>query len=119
MVVTEKGFDEYFQKVMPLVSAISLMKTFLSEDIAKQVTAHVEKTDRRALTTDEKKIIQRAADAAVATLNPDIFKVDVNWSPRSAEEVKKKLVELKLGSNFKQSLTDAVLRVFRDPQGRL
>ncbi|MGB9023914.1 MAG: hypothetical protein WCC94_10850 [Candidatus Bathyarchaeia archaeon] len=117
--MTEKGFDEYFGKIMPLAVAISLMKTFLAEDIAKQVIAHVEKSDRRTITKDEVRIIQRAADAALARLNPDAFKVDVNWSPKSADEMRKKLVELKFDQDFKQSLVEAVLHVFREPQARL
>jgi len=115
----KKGFDEYFGKIMPLAVAISLMKTFLAEDIAKQVIAHVEKSDRRRVTKEEVRIVQRAADAALARLNPDVFKVDANWSPKSADEVRKKLVELKFDQDFKQSLVEAVLHVFREPQARL
>ena len=117
--MTEEGFDEYFGKIMPLAAAISLMKTFLAEDIAREVVARVEKSGRRIITKDEVRIVQRAADAAVATLNPDVFKVDVNWSPKSVREVRKKMVELKFDPDFKQPLVEAVLRVFSEPQARL
>ncbi len=117
--LTQNGFDEYFGKVMPLAVAISLMKTFLAEEIATEVVTHVEKSDRRSLTKGEEKIIQRAADAAVATLNPDVFKIDANWSPKSSEEVKEKMIDLKLDTNFKRAIVDSVLRLFREPQARL
>lgn len=117
--MTEEGFDEYFGKIMPLAAAISLMKTFLAEDIAREVIARVEKSDRRIVTKDEVRIVQRAADAAVATLNPDVFKVEVNWSPKSVRGVRKKMVELKFDPDFKQPLVEAVLHVFSDPQARL
>jgi hypothetical protein len=117
--LTQEGFDEYFGKIMPLAAAISLMKTFLAEDIAREVIARVEKSDRRIVTKDEARIVQRAADAAVATLNPDVFKVNVNWSPKSVREVRKKMVELKFDPDFKQPLVEAVLRVFSEPQARL
>jgi len=117
--LTEKGFDEYFGKIMPLAAAISLMKTFLAEDIAREVIARVEKSGRHIITKDEVRIVQRAADAAVATLNPDVFKVDVNWSPKSVREVRKKMVELKFDPGFRQPLVEAVLRVFSEPQARL
>lgn len=117
--LTQNGFDEYFGKVMPLVVAISLMKTFLAEEIAKEVIAHVEKSDRRKPTKDEEKIIQRATDAAVATLNPDVFKIDANWSPKSAEDVKEKMVELKLDPDFRRPIVDAILRTFKEPQTEL
>jgi hypothetical protein len=118
-VLTQKGFDEYFGKVMPLAAAISLMKTFLAEDIAREVIAHVERSDHCKVTKDEMKIIQRAVDAAVAGLNPDVFRVDVNWSPKSPDEVRKKMVELKFDPEFRHQLVEAVLHLFREPQARL
>ncbi len=117
--LTQNEFDKYFRKVMPLTVTISLMKTFLAEDIAREVVVHVEKSDRRALTKNEEEIIQRATDAAVALLNPDVFKIDANWSPKSAEEVKKKLIDLKLDANLKRPIVDSVISQFREPQARL
>lgn len=112
-------FDRYFDKVMPLVAIIAMMKTFLAEEIAKKAIAQIEKSNRCQLTEDEKEAVQSAADAAIANMNPDVFKLDLTWSPKSSEEIKDKLIELKLDKEFKAKLAADVIRVFREPQARL
>jgi predicted metal-dependent peptidase len=118
-VLTENGFDRYFGKVMPLAVAISLMKTFLAEELTKQIIEHIQTSEHRSLTKEEEKIIARATDAAVATLNPDIFEIDANWSPKSVDEMKEKMVDLKLDPNFRQGIVDAVLRTLARRQAKL
>jgi predicted metal-dependent peptidase len=118
-ILAQNEFDRYFGKMMPLAVTISLMKTFLAEELTKEIIAHVQKAEHRSLSKEEEKIIGRATDAAVATLNPDIFNIDANWSPKSAEEIRDKMISLKLDPDFKQSIVDAVLRTLARTQTRL
>jgi predicted metal-dependent peptidase len=117
--VTGQEFDRYFDRVMPLVAAIAMMKTFLAEEIGRKATAKIQRSNKRHLAKDEKKAIQMAADAAVAKMNPDLFQLDPQWSPRSPQEVKDKLVELKLDAEFKERLTAEVIRICKEAQARL
>jgi len=117
--VTGQEFDRYFDRVMPLVAAIAMMKTFLAEEIGRKAIAKIKESNKRQLTKDEKKAVQMAADAAVAKMNTDVFELDPQWSPKSSQEVKDKLVELKLDVEFKEKLTAEVIRIYREPQARL
>jgi len=112
-------FDRYFERIMPLIAAISMMKTFLAGEIAEEVIAKIRKSERRTITKEEKQAVRTAADAAVARLNPDVFNIDATWAPKSVEDVKTMLVELKLDANFKQALLDEVVRIYREPQSRM
>nr|MDO8098894.1 hypothetical protein [Candidatus Njordarchaeota archaeon] len=112
-------FDRYFERIMPLIAAISMMKTFLAEKIAEEVIAKIQKSERRTVTKEQKQAVRTAADAAVARLNPDVFNIDATWAPKSVEDAKTKLIELKLDANFKQALLDEVVRIYREPQSRM
>jgi len=117
--VTGQEFDRYFNKVMPLVAAIAMTKTFLAEEIGKKAITKIQESNRRQLTKNEKKAVQTAADAVVANMNSDVFKLDPRWSPKSPEEVREKLVELKLDLEVKEKLTAEVIRIYKEPQARL
>ena len=114
-----QSFDRYFDKVLPIIAIVAMMKTHLAEEAAKTAIIEIQKSSRKKLTTDEKKAVQSAADAVVARLNPDVFKLDSSWSPKSSEEVEKKLIELKFDAEFRERLTAEVIRTFREPQQRI
>ena len=117
--MNHENFDLYFEKVMPLVATVAMMKTFLAEEIAKTAVTEIQKSKRRRLTGDERKVVQTAADAVVAGLNPDVFELDPAWSPKSPNEVKEKLIELKLETQLTEKLTADVIRTFREAQAGL
>jgi hypothetical protein len=45
--------------------------------------------------------------------------IEATWAPKPVEDVKKKLVDLKLNPKFKESLLDEVSRIYGEPQSRM
>jgi hypothetical protein len=116
--MTESKFDRYFESVMPLVAVIAMLKTFLAEEVGERSIRSVQQTRKKALRNEQKTAVRKAADAAVAKLNPDHFNIPVDWCPKSEDEVRRKLIELK-DEEFKQRLIDEIVRAFTEPQRKL
>lgn len=111
-------FDKYFESVLPIVAAIAMLKTFLAEELGKKSILEIEKTRKRALTKEQERAVQKAMDAAVAEMNPDYFNLPADWAPKSENDVKRKLIELK-DATFKDHLIQQVVKEFTEPQRRL
>jgi hypothetical protein len=115
----DKSFDNYFEQVLPLAVTVSIIKTRLAEQVAKQIVARVAKKERRRLTKDEIARVQLVADDILANLNLDYLGIDPTWSPKDKEQVEKFLVDLKSNSSLEKKLAQAMLAACIDPQKKI
>jgi len=109
--------DTFIDRVFPLAVAIAHIKAELAKQISKEVIKEVEKT--RKLGSTEKDAISRAVDEFVSQQPPEVFGIDLNWVPRSQEEVREMLVKLRYDRNFKEKLITGVLGKLKAKQSRI
>jgi hypothetical protein len=109
--------DPIVDKVFPLAITIAHIKAELSSQISKYIIKEVEKT--RKISSSEKDAITRATDEVVSQQPPEIFGIDLNWTPKSEEEVREKLVKLRYDKNFKERLIKGVLNKLKTKQSKL
>jgi DNA-directed RNA polymerase subunit F len=109
--------DTLIDKVFPLAIAIAHIKAELAKQIFKQIIKEVEKT--RKISSSEKDAINRAVDEIVSQQPPEVFGIDLDWVPKSEEEVKEKLVKLRYDQNFKDKLIKGVLDKLKAKQFRI
>lgn len=109
--------DTLIDRVFPLAIAIAHIKAELAKQISKQIIKEVEKT--RKLSSSEKDAISRSVDEFVSQQPPEVFGIDLNWVPKSEEEVREKLVKLRYDKNFKDRLIRGVLNKLKAKQSRI
>jgi hypothetical protein len=109
--------DTFIDKVFPLAMTIAHIKAELAKQISKHIIKEVEKT--RKLSSSEKDAINRAVNEIVSQQPPEVFGIDPNWVPKSEEEVRQKLVQLRYDRSFKDKLVKGVLSKLKAKQYRI
>lgn len=109
--------DTLIDQVFPLAMAIAHIKAELAKQISKQIIKEVEKT--RKVSSSEKDAISRAVDEIVSQQPPEVFGIDLNWVPKSEEEVRERLIKLRYDKNFKDKLIKGVLDKLKAKQTKI
>lgn len=86
---TRNDMGRYVEKAIPLSLVVAAYKTMLLKPVAETITSRIE--GKKKLTERERHELQTVIRAEIAQLPPSIFNIDPKWTPKSIDDINKKI----------------------------